>query len=210
MIKNIVFDFDGVILDSVPVKTLAFRHLFSSYSKDSIDEFIIYHEKNGGVSRFKKIEYFFKKILDEPIDETLIDKYAKTYSELTKETLADEKFLIDDTLRFIQKYNTEFNMHIASGADENDLLYICRKLNIDKFFKSIHGSPTPKVEIIESLLKNYNYKAVETVLIGDSINDYEAARDNGIAFLGYNNSLLQEYTYTYLKKMEDFFNYYDK
>ena len=62
MIKNIILDFDGVILDSIPVKTEAFKQLFSDFSDDDVDLLIDFHLKNGGMSRYKKIEYFFKNI----------------------------------------------------------------------------------------------------------------------------------------------------
>ena len=59
MIKNIIFDFDGVVLDSVPVKTEAFIKLFQSYEKQHVDKLIEYHLKNGGKSRYLKIKYFY-------------------------------------------------------------------------------------------------------------------------------------------------------
>ena len=47
MIKNIIFDFDGVVLDSVPVKTEAFRKLFQNYEKQHIDKLVEYHLKSS-------------------------------------------------------------------------------------------------------------------------------------------------------------------
>ncbi|WP_316928080.1 HAD family hydrolase [Gillisia marina] len=55
------------------------------------------------------------------------------------------------------------------------------------FFKSIHGSPTPKIQLVDTILKQHNYIPKETLLIGDSINDFEAADRNNISFAGYNN-----------------------
>jgi HAD superfamily hydrolase (TIGR01549 family) len=202
MIKNIIFDFDGVILDSIPVKTEAFRKLFKDFPADKVEELIIYHIHNGGKSRYKKIEYFFDELLNWPVSKETIKKYATKYSELTKQELANKKYLIDDSIAWIKENYKNYNLHIASGADENDLKYICDKLEISKYFISINGSPKIKSEIVKDILENYNYKREETILIGDSINDYEAAKDNKVKFYGYNNDTLIDKNF-YIDKFKD-------
>jgi HAD superfamily hydrolase (TIGR01549 family) len=142
--------------------------------------------RNGGVSRYKKIKYFYEELLGKGISEEEILKYANIYSELTKEKLADDKYLIPDSIEFVRKNHNKYNMHIASGADEQDLIYICDSLGLSEYFISINGSPTTKSEIIGNILNSRNYKKDETCLIGDSISDLKAAEYNGIIFFGYN------------------------
>ncbi len=86
-------------------------------------------------------------------------------------------------------------MHIASGADEKDLKFICKKLDLSKYFLSIHGSPKIKNEIVQEILEINQYNNQESILIGDSINDYEAAYINNIKFYGFNNLLLKKFDY---------------
>ena len=195
MIKNIIFDFDGVILDSVPVKTEAFRKLFENYPQDKVNQLIEYHLVNGGKSRYVKIKYFFNEILKQDISENEILQYAQKYSKLTKQELSNKKYLIEDTLNFIMNNHKNYNMHIASGADENDLKYICDRLGLEKYFLSINGSPMIKGIIVQEILEQNNYLREETILVGDSINDYEAAKANSIEFYGYNNENLMQYNY---------------
>jgi len=192
LIKNIIFDFDGVILDSVPVKTEAFKKLFASFDNSSVDKLIAYHLQNGGKSRYLKIEYFFKEVLNKHISENEILEYADKYSSLTKEELSKSKYLIKDTVSFIQKNFQNYNLHVASGADEKDLKYICESLDLNRYFLSVHGSPIPKDDLIKDILVNNKYLTEETILIGDSINDFTAAEKNHIVFYGYNNTLLKE------------------
>jgi len=195
VIKNIIFDFDGVILDSVPVKTEAFRKLFENYPQDKVNQLIEYHLVNGGKSRYVKIKYFFNEILKQDISENEILQYAQKYSKLTKQELSNKKYLIEDTLNFIMNNHKNYNMHIASGADENDLKYICDRLGLEKYFLSINGSPMIKGIIVQEILEQNNYLREETILVGDSINDYEAAKANSIEFYGYNNENLMQYNY---------------
>lgn len=196
MIKNIIFDFDGVILDSVPVKTEAFRLLFKAFEKTLVDEFIAFHLRNGGKSRYVKIKYFFEELLSQKISDEDVSSMASQYSELTKTELAKEKYIIQDAFEFIQQNYQKYNMHIASGADEKDLKYICDTLNLSQYFLSINGSPTIKDEIVTQILNDNHYTKDETILIGDSINDFQAADLNGVKFYGYNNlELSQDHQY---------------
>ena len=61
MIKNILWDFDGVILDSMEVRDWGFKEIFSSFDKSKVDLLLDYHRKNGGLSRYVKIRFFLKK-----------------------------------------------------------------------------------------------------------------------------------------------------
>lgn len=195
VIKNIIFDFDGVILDSVPIKTEGYRRLFKDYDDELVLKLVDYHELNGGVSRYKKIEYFFNILLKEDISPKEILDYANKYSVLTKEELSKEKYLIEDTISFIKKNYKNYDMHIASGADDSDLKYICDSLDLNKYFLSIKGSPTIKSEIVKEVLDKNKYETKETILIGDSINDFEASQKNRIRFFGYNNISLRGNNY---------------
>ena len=60
--KTIIFDCDGVILNSNKLKTEAFKETLSNYKKELVDEFISYHESNGGISRYEKIRYFVEEL----------------------------------------------------------------------------------------------------------------------------------------------------
>jgi len=203
--KNIIFDFDGVILNSVPTKTQAFRKLFKDFPSNLVEELINYHKINGGKSRYIKIKYFFNEILKQKISQKDISKYAKVYSDITKEELTNPKYIIKDTLDFIQQNYKKYNMHIASASNKKDLQYICDKLDLGKYFISINGSPLIKSKIVENIIRNNYYNKEETILIGDSINDYEASKENGIEFFGYNNIKLSKYgKANYIKSFKDF------
>ena len=58
-IENIIFDFDGVIIDSMRIRSDGFREIFCNYSQQQVEELMEYHNANGGLSRFNKIQYFY-------------------------------------------------------------------------------------------------------------------------------------------------------
>ncbi|WP_034920718.1 HAD family hydrolase [Gillisia sp. CAL575] len=184
--KAILWDFDGVIINSMPIRERGFREVLSNYPKDEVDELIDFHTKNAGLSRYVKFEYFFKNIRIESNTEKKEAEFAKHFSEIMKEMLINKDLLILDVLNFIKK-TPNINMHIVSGSDGKELNYLCEKLGIECLFTSIDGSPTPKVNLVKDLLNNYKYNKDEVCFIGDSINDYDAANENNIDFIGYNS-----------------------
>lgn len=202
MIKNILWDFDGVILDSMPIRDYGFRKIFESYSEELVEEFIKYHRTNGGLSRFHKIKYFYNHLLDKEIIEEQIQEYADKFTIIMKEQLTNKKYLIKDSVDFIKLNHKNYNFHIVSGSEHHELNYLCEKLNLVEYFLSINGSPTPKNDLVKNLLEKEQYKNEETILIGDSVNDYEAANINGIKFYGYNNLDLFNLSDTYLNNFE--------
>lgn len=192
MIKNILWDFDGVILDSMTIRDWGFREIFKSFDDDKVEALLDYHSSNGGLSRYVKIRYFYEKILRKSITDDQVQKLANEFSVLMKNELVNPENLINHSLNFIKKNYENYNFHIVSGSDEKELRFLCKELKINQYFISIHGSPTPKNQLVKDLLKSYDYKVKETCLIGDSINDYEAAIVNDIEFEAYNNSSLSE------------------
>jgi phosphoglycolate phosphatase-like HAD superfamily hydrolase len=195
--KNIIWDFDGVILMSNSVREYGFRKIFESYKNDEIERLIEYHQINGGLSRYHKIKYFFEKIRGEEVSAERVDFLANLFSTYMKDELTNKDLLNKEWLNFISITTNQFNHHIASGSDEKELQFLCKELEIDHHFKSISGSPTIKNILVENLINNYNYNKHETILIGDSLNDLDAANYANISFIGYNNPnliKLGEYT----------------
>ena len=199
MIKNILFDFDGVILDSMPIRDFGFREIFKEFDKELVEKLIEYNNLNGGLSRYVKIRYFYEELLEQTISEEKVQELAQKFSEIMRKELPNKKYMIEETVKFIEDNYEKYNLHIVSGSDGDELRFLCKELEIDKFFLSINGSPTPKNELVANVLQENNYLENETILIGDSINDYEAARVNNIDFYGFNNLELAAYSKVYLK-----------
>lgn len=204
MIKNIIFDFDGVILDSLAIREYGFRKIFEEYEPAIVDQLIAYHNTNGGLSRFIKIRYFYETLLHTTTTEETINNLATQFSQIMREQLINQDYLIEDTLHFIKQNHHKYPMYIASGSEQNELVFLNQALGIAHYFDSILGSPTPKTNLVANILQNNCLLAEETILIGDSINDYEAAYENGVAFFGYNNEQLKALGKGYIKNFKHF------
>ncbi|MDD3054793.1 MAG: HAD family hydrolase [Aliarcobacter sp.] len=190
-IKTIFWDFDGVILDSMPIRDYGFKKIFEEFDKELVDKLLEYHTLNGGLSRYVKIRYFYNTLLGLEISDEKVQELADKFSTIMKSELTNKKYLIKETVDFIEKNYQNYNFHIVSGSDEKELNYLCVELGISQYFKTIEGSPTPKNDLVKNILEIYSYDPKESILIGDSINDYEAASINGIKFYGFNNITLK-------------------
>lgn len=199
--EALVFDFDGVILDSIQIKNLGFKYIFRSYPSHAVDELYRFHISNGGISRYVKIRYFFENILKEDVSEETVLALAQDFSNFVSERLKNKNLLIPDCLNFIKKVYQKLPVFIASGSDQAELKLICKELELENFFVDIYGSPTSKVVNLKILLKEYQLSSSKTLMIGDSINDFEAAEANQMHFLGYNSLYLKERGYPYSEKL---------
>jgi phosphoglycolate phosphatase-like HAD superfamily hydrolase len=194
MIKVIFWDFDGVILNSNEVRDKGFETVLRDFPKDEVDQLLSFHRKNGGLSRYVKFRYFFEEIKGEEISEEEINDWAAKFSVIMLNSLKDKSLLIRETNNFIQKNYRNYQMHIVSGSDQTELRELCKSLEIDHFFKSIHGSPTPKNDLVKMLIDKHNFNPKNGILIGDSINDFEAAKVNDLHFQGFGNKELESKT----------------
>jgi HAD superfamily hydrolase (TIGR01549 family) len=203
MIKTILWDFDGVILDSMPIREYGFREIFKEFDTTLVNKLLEYHNQNGGLSRYVKIRYFYEKLLARSITNDEINKIANYFSIIMKQQLVNKKYLIEEIVEFIKNNYQKYNFYIVSGSDQSELRFLCKELDIEQYFISVYGSPIHKNDLVKNILDKENYNKNETILIGDSINDYEASNINGINFYGYNNKKLIQYG-NYIYKLSDF------
>lgn len=193
LIKVIFWDFDGVLMDSNSVRDLGFAKVLEEFPKEQVERLLNFHKANGGLSRYVKFRYFFEEIRNEAITEDQILLWAERFSIIMKNLLINPNLLINETLDFVRQNQDKYRMHITSGSDQEELRYLCKSMSIENLFDSIHGSPKPKKQWLKELIDTHDYNIDECVLIGDSMNDLEAAQFNSIHFYGYNNDNLTVY-----------------
>ena len=100
--KVLIYDFDGVICDSVGLKTDAFVELYDT-ENESIQKLVReYHLANGGISRFEKIKYFETVLLGKVYSEEENIRLAQKFSYLVKEKVITSAF-IPGVKEFLEK-----------------------------------------------------------------------------------------------------------
>lgn len=183
MIRAIVYDFDGVICDSVNVKTAAFAEMYEPYGEEVVAGVVAYHLANGGISRFEKFKYYSKNLLGKNISEEEVFELAKQFSDLVKQKVIQSAYL-NGAYSFLKDHAKSHMQFICTGTPETEIIEILNARNISAFFTSIYGSPKTKDRILSIIMKDYQLKKSDILFIGDAITDYKAAITTGVSFLG--------------------------
>ena len=175
----LIFDCDGVILDSNYIKTEAFYESIVEFGENIANKFVEYHKQHGGISRYEKFDYFFQNILkDVTYSKYKKEKYIKIYANLIKTKLFNSNFT-NGFLKFIDIVKDR-ESYVISGSDECELREVLSHKKVDKYFKNIYGSPKTKIEIIREKI---SYKNKKVLFLGDSATDYKSAIEFGFDFL---------------------------
>ena len=176
--KNIqvIFDFDGVILNSHKIKTYAFYKIFTIFGKDIAIKTAKYHLSNIGISRFKKFDYIIKNILkDKKISKNFLNKRFNTFCNKKIEKLNVSKSLIT----FFKKNSKNYELYVSTATPQKNITDILKKKKIFKYFKKIYGSPDTKIQHINKIKKN-NFKRI---FIGDTLEDYISSVKTNTKFI---------------------------
>lgn len=179
----IIFDFDGVLVESVDVKTRAFMELYRPYGEAIIQEVAAYHLAHGGVSRYEKFRYFHRVLLGQMLGEETEHSLASRFSTLVEDAVIAAPW-VSGARQFVTAYHEQLPLHIASATPTEELLRIVRCRGMEGFFRSVMGAPEKKGEIIGRITAEHAYSPQRVLMLGDALADLEGARDAGVLFLG--------------------------
>ncbi len=182
--KTLVFDCDGVILNSNRVKTDAFYQAALPYGEAAAQAMVDYHVANGGVSRYLKFAHFLEQLVPEyaagrsgPNLDELLEHYANAVLE---GLLSCE---VAPGLEQLRKRIPNTRWLIVSGGDQTELRHVFAQRGLTELFDGgIYGSPDTKDEILARELKS-NTIQMPALFLGDSKYDYQAASTAGLDFV---------------------------
>jgi HAD superfamily hydrolase (TIGR01549 family) len=180
--KAIIFDFDGVISESVDVKTKAFSKIYSCYGKDIVEKVVSHHMSHGGMSRYKKFKYYHKEFLDRELNKEDLINISDKFSQLVLQKVIDAPY-VPGALNFIKNNYKKYKLFISTGTPQNEINEILLKKRMKKYFVSIYGSPADKTDHIEDIIKKTAYKKDEVIFIGDADTDIVAAKISNVRII---------------------------
>lgn len=182
MIKAVLFDFDGVIVESVDIKTRAFAKLFEKEGDEVVGQVIDYHIKNTGVSRFEKFRHIYKEFLKKPLGDREFGELCDRFSSIVLEEVVNSPYVMGAD-RFLKSFNKKYKFFILSATPQKEIEEIAKRRGIGTLFKQIYGSPTDKKDAVRVILSGEKLMPSEAVYVGDAISDYLAAKENGVHFI---------------------------
>lgn len=182
MVKAIIFDFDGTLVETAQIKSQAFKKVFSEYGRELSERFYMYHLQNQGVPREQKFIHFFEQIKKTPWSSEDIHELSAKFSRLIAGQIGPE-LVRKEVVGFLTKNKARLDFHIASAAPQEELTEFLRLLKLDQFFKNVYGTPVPKGAAVRQIIKAQELLPTEVVMVGDAYADLEAATEVPIKFL---------------------------
>ena len=181
MIKNIIFDFDGVVVDSEVLASKAFSKYFSKFDK-SIKEEQFY--KYAGKKTVEVIDLLSSKYKIENKE-----KFTNEIFDIVSEVYSKDLKLVDGAKDYISK--SDRNHFIGSNSNKDRILDGLKLVGLDKFFLSdqvysfdMVKKPKPDPDIYLKVLNDNSLNREESVIIEDSGVGVKAATAAGVRVFG--------------------------
>ena len=177
-IKHILWDWNGTLINDVDLCVTALNTLLNRRSMTNIDR--AYYQKHFGfpvIGFYEKLGFNF----DEECFKTMCSEWMKEYQggfslETKLQNFTHEVLSYTDSLGFKQS--------ILSACEISILKDSIKHFRLCDYFHEVHGTTNiqahGKTELALEALKNSNYAPNETLLFGDTVHDYEVARDSGM------------------------------
>jgi phosphoglycolate phosphatase-like HAD superfamily hydrolase len=180
-LRAIVFDFDGVILESAEVKTEAFLELYADHP-EKLAAIRAYHVGQAGISRYVKFEHIQKNILGLPYTGEVKKRVSAEFERLTRERIlrCPEVPGAQELLRGLRGGTLRI---VGSGTPQAELELVVSGRGMGDWFEELWGSPRKKAEILRDVMARYALSPREVLMVGDGLSDYDAARETGTRFL---------------------------
>jgi phosphoglycolate phosphatase-like HAD superfamily hydrolase len=180
-LRAVVFDFDGVILESGNIKTEAFLELFADRPEHR-EAVLAFHLANLGVSRYVKFRYVVEELWQRPYTPQIEHDLGAAFEGLVLEKVLRCPFVhgAAETLAAMQGRLPAF---VASGTPQAELDFIVNKRDLRGCFQEVWGTPRTKPDILRDILQRYGWQPKEVLMVGDGLSDYQAAQATGTHFL---------------------------
>jgi phosphoglycolate phosphatase-like HAD superfamily hydrolase len=184
MIEGILFDFDGVIMDSMELKLDSYCHALERF-RFPRDDIKSLQNLYTGLSRHKVLVLVYEKLsgqrITDPIRTELYDRFAD-HDESSRSLMSP----VPGSLPFLDAVHARFYTAIVTGTPDDVIERTVAFHKLGIYFDAVCGSPRSKQEIVEALIAGQNIDRDKFILIGDGKTDQDAAEACHIRFVGLN------------------------
>jgi phosphoglycolate phosphatase-like HAD superfamily hydrolase len=180
--STLIFDCDGVILNSNFQKIEAYRNAAIKFGADTnqAEALVKHHIELTGISRNIKFHYFLETIMGRKATEEDMNFLFKNLNNEVISLLKNCEVTLG--LEKLKNQTQGIPWMIASGGDQEELRFLFSDKKINHLFdRGIFGSPKSKHQIIESHMPNKNF--LPALFLGDSFYDIETAMKYNLDFI---------------------------
>lgn len=188
MVKAVIFDMDGVIIDSEPMHNKAYHDMFDEIGIHVSDELYESFTGQSTINICKRLCDHFN-LTETP--ETLVALKRKHYKRFFESN--SDLTLIDGVLDLIKDYRRNgLTLVLASSAAMTSINQIFERFDLDQYFVAkLSGgdlkASKPHPEIFIKAAEASGFHANECMVIEDSTNGIEAAKAAHIFCVGFDS-----------------------
>lgn len=180
MYKNLIFDFDGTIVDSKECSIVATQKSFKERRLEEPTVNLI--EYYMGIPIEKSFSLMSSVDLDDHQLEALIKTFRQNYKEVESSYLKLYKHMTEQ----LQSLSKDKQLFVVSSKKTDVLIRNLEILDIDHLFTEVIGSDKvnhykPSPDGINYILNKYQLENEETIYIGDAIFDMQMANSAKVA-----------------------------
>lgn len=175
--KHIVFDFDGVLFNSNPLKNECFYSIARQFKFSQIEEFMKYCASAGGVTAEARFDHYLTKICRKDVFDK--EELTLSYRSLVRKALAESEPF--ERMNELECLKQNFTLSIISGGNIDEIYNLLRLHNYLHIFDGlVLGNPKSKLDNFRYFCEQHNPD--ECIYVGDSMLDYELASKFGMGF----------------------------
>jgi phosphoglycolate phosphatase-like HAD superfamily hydrolase len=180
-----IFDFDGVLVDSIEIKSEAFASMFEEYGPDVVRMVVAHHRDAGGISRYKKLRHYHAEYLGHDLTEEELHRRADEFSRIVVDKVVHASE-IPGAEHYLRTMCHDKRCFINSATPDKELLEIVQRRGWSGLFDGVYGSSRGKEVNLYHIFEEHKATSDMCVFFGDADSDYLAAREAGVLFVGVN------------------------
>lgn len=187
LIRALILDFDGVVLESNNLKTAAFDEVFRRFPEHAA-AMMAYHHAHVSESRFAKFRHLAVERLGRPPDDPLVDELATAFSKAMLQQIAQCP-MVPGAREFLDDVPARVPVFLASVTPQDELDAIVSHLGLSRHFARVYGCPPwTKATALADIVAAFG-SSDGVVFIGDSAGDQRAAVATGVEFIARDSGL---------------------
>lgn len=194
-VKCVIFDMDGVIIDSEELHKKAYYETFEFIDVDVTDELYKTLTGSSTINTFQKLVAHFN--IDENPEELVLNKRKRYVDFFENDPNLHLVHGVEDLIKSL--YNKDITLILASSSAMVNINRVFNRFHLNSYFKAkISGADLtaskPHPEIFEKAAVLGDTPRENCFVIEDSDNGVKAANDAGIFVVGYRNPLAADQT----------------
>ena len=194
-LQCVIFDMDGVIIDSEEIHKKAYYETFNSLGVDVSEELYKTMTGSSTINAFQKLVNHFN--LNDIPEELVLQKRKRYVNYFENDPTLELVHGVKELIQFLNKQN--LTLVLASSSAMVNINRVFSRFDLNQYFTAkISGADLtaskPHPEIFEKAAILGGVSKEQCIVIEDSDNGIKAANDAGIFVVGYENPLVSDQT----------------